>query len=840
MSRRALVLVIEDNPITRKLLRLALQAERHAVLEAATGAEALAHLQSAKPDLVLQDLRLPDIEGIDLVRQLRALPNGLDVPMIALSGDLAGLEQAQTAGAGFTAYLIKPVEPSRLIETIQRYLPEFRSAPEDIGKGRRLLVVDDDPVQLKLRELQLRAMGFRTESAHLGEAAVERATANPPDAIVSDVLMPGMDGFELCLTVRRNPQLAGVVVVLVTAHHFEPEDRELAARVGASALVERTPDPTTLGQMVADAIVAGAPPQPGESVGVLRGEHALRVVAQLERLAAENANLHRRSRLQGAELSLLRGTADAIGERDTVEATLSDVLAVCLDAAGISRGVLYLAESGGRMVPYHVIGFGAAQKDAVESFFGHPELLHKLAESEVAVSLPSPSVDQGEAKAVLDLAGVSSALVVPLAVGPNAIGALFMGSRDADSGPSDTLSLARSVGAQISQSVALTMAFARISASERNFRELIERAPDAILLRRGPRIVYVNTALVHCLGRDSPAEFIGQSLLDFTHAEDRPLLQATNLGSRPTEARMLRTDGEPLTLEFSAPVAIEFEGEPALLCIARDTTERKQIQSQLLASDRLASVGMLAAGVAHEINNPLAVVVANVELAADQVRELLRSGPTPALRLLGEELGDTSTAAIRVSQIVKDLKLFSRGTEEVREHVDVRSVLESTVRLAWNEIRHRATLVTHYDDLPPVLGNASRLGQVFLNLLVNAAQAIEEGKASRNEIRVTCCKVANDAIQVDIEDTGSGMTPEVQKRLFTPFFTTKPIGFGTGLGCPSATASSRSTRAPSRWTVNLDAARASTSCCQPPWVWTRRSQNNNRSQPSRQCTGACW
>jgi CheY-like chemotaxis protein/two-component sensor histidine kinase len=187
----------------------------------------------------------------------------------------------------------------------------------------------------------------------------------------------------------------------------------------------------------------------------------------------------------------------------------------------------------------------------------------------------------------------------------------------------------------------------------------------------------------------------------------------------------------------------------------------------------------LAAGVAHEINNPLAAVIANLDMA---LQDLVDLGERPDLPPdLLDELRDARVSADRVREIVRDLKLFSRTHEDQFGAVNVEKVLDSTLRMAWNEIRHRAKLVKTYGNVPRVLANESRLGQVLLNLIVNAVQAISEGNYESNEIRITTAS-ADGQVVISIADTGAGMPAEVKQRLFTPFFTTKPIGVGTGLG----------------------------------------------------------
>jgi signal transduction histidine kinase/CheY-like chemotaxis protein len=225
-------------------------------------------------------------------------------------------------------------------------------------------------------------------------------------------------------------------------------------------------------------------------------------------------------------------------------------------------------------------------------------------------------------------------------------------------------------------------------------------------------------------------------------------------------------------------VAIERELREAAI-----RAERRRMHEQLLISDRMVSMGTLAAGVAHEINNPLASVMANLDLAARELAELGEKLSIGAeLSEVREELRDARDAAERIRNIVRDLKIFSRSEEGSKGLVDIHRVMESTLRMAWNEVRHRARLVKMYGATPRVEASDSRLGQVFLNLIINAAQAIAEGDAEHNEIRITTSTDERGWAIVEVADTGPGMGPEVRGLLFTPFFTTKPVLVGTGLG----------------------------------------------------------
>jgi CheY-like chemotaxis protein len=179
----------------------------------------------------------------------------------------------------------------------------------------------------------------------------------------------------------------------------------------------------------------------------------------------------------------------------------------------------------------------------------------------------------------------------------------------------------------------------------------------------------------------------------------------------------------------------------------------------------------LAAGVAHEINNPLVYILNNVSYVLNEL-------PTH-LSELRDALKEARSGAERVRDIVKDLKTFARSDERMGP-VDVRQVLESSIRVAENEIRFRAQLIRRYEDTPPVEANA-RLGQVFLNLLLNAAHSIREGDPLGNRIVVSTF-VADGRVAISVDDTGAGIPREKLGKIFDPFFTTKPVGMGTGLG----------------------------------------------------------
>jgi PAS domain S-box-containing protein len=258
----------------------------------------------------------------------------------------------------------------------------------------------------------------------------------------------------------------------------------------------------------------------------------------------------------------------------------------------------------------------------------------------------------------------------------------------------------------------------------------------------------------------------------------------------PARTLLVRKDGSEIPIADScAPIRNEEALVSGAVLVFRDLTDQRkaeaiqtQYQQQLILADRMASVGTLAAGVAHEINNPLTYVTANLDLAIEELRALSGGSASGRMKDLEELLLEAREGTARVSKIVRGLKTFSRIEEERRSVIDLIPVLDLSINMAFNEIRHRARLVKEYGSLPLVEADDARLGQVFINLLVNAAQALPAGSSDRNEIRIVTSTNALGEAVIEVRDTGPGMPSAVLARIFDPFFTTKAVGVGTGLG----------------------------------------------------------
>ena len=284
-----------------------------------------------------------------------------------------------------------------------------------------------------------------------------------------------------------------------------------------------------------------------------------------------------------------------------------------------------------------------------------------------------------------------------------------------------------------------------------------------------------------------PASFV--AYLEHVHPDDRPELEG---GLRRTldgtgftfenEHRVLQPDGAIGWMHAKARIGRDSEGAVVSMTgTLADVSERRRLETHLLFVDRMVSTGTIAAGVAHELNNPLAYMMTSVELIAQYLeRAALTESDAAFLRRTLDAITDGGE---RMRLIMNDLRTFARPEEERRTDVDVARVIDASIRLVSNELRHRAQVELDYAaDLPRVTANESRLGQVFTNLLVNAAHAIPDTTERAGVIRISTRTDPEGCVVVMIEDNGSGMSPATLRRLFEPFFTTKAIGSGTGLG----------------------------------------------------------
>jgi len=363
---------------------------------------------------------------------------------------------------------------------------------------------------------------------------------------------------------------------------------------------------------------------------------------------------------------------------------------------------------------------------------------------------------------------------------------------------------------------------------------LMNNMPDHLYFKDiESRIIRITQSQALLFGYSDPEQAIGKTDFDFfteEHArqayEDEQQIIRTGQALTKEEKETWPDKPDTWVSTTKVPLRDETGTIVGTFGISRDITERRRIedemqvqlieltelnhklteaQNQLLQSEKMASVGQLAAGVAHEINNPIGYINSNLGSLKGQVEDLLGvldayEKAIPALAGNADLLADIEMAKTmadieflrqdivnlideslegvqRVKTIVENLKDFSRVDTAEWHYANLEQGLESTLNIVWNEIKYKADVVKEYAGLPEIECIASQMNQVFVNLLINAAQAIE----TRGVITVRT-GFDDDTVWVEIEDTGNGIKPEHLNKIFEPFFTTKPVGKGTGLG----------------------------------------------------------
>ncbi len=339
-------------------------------------------------------------------------------------------------------------------------------------------------------------------------------------------------------------------------------------------------------------------------------------------------------------------------------------------------------------------------------------------------------------------------------------------------------------GALEAQRIQLEDAMTSVLRARDELRVVMDRFPDLVLVHRQAKIVWANKALLQALGYEHLDEIVGKHLFDISLRKSRPDLEGRLRAARENSAAanqmievwLVGKTGNELLVEVPPAQEVLWGSVPARLVVGRDITERVRMQQRLLTADRLASIGLLGAGVAHEMNNPLGYVLVNIEMAR---KDLLAMGTE------GERARQALTTALegvdRMRAIVRDLLVLSRGEKVSAVPTDVGAVVDSTLALAAEEIRKKARLVREAKPAPLARASEGRVAQVVLNLVSNALQAMPED--GENELLVRTAPAEDGRVMLEVRDNGVGIPAEHLPRVFEPFFTTKD-GRGTGLGLP--------------------------------------------------------
>lgn len=611
-------------------------------------------------------------------------------------------------------------------------------AMELAGPECTVLLVDDDPTQLKLCRIRLEDEGFLVRTAASGEEALGIALSDPPDAIVSDVLMGELDGFGLCRKIRETKRLARVPVILLSAHYNEPDAQALASRVGASGLATRTSEFDQEVEMLRAALGSSHHRSARVTDTVLYEEHLRTNANQITKLLSKVKSAEERYR------TLFENAHDAI-------AILSPE-GVILDANQRWSEVLGVLSSeliGRRIQDFAPPGTENANRDAR--------------------SIAGPA---GRSQAVA--LRRSDGTVLYLEFSNTAI--------DVDGQP-----LIFAIGRDVTESVVSTEA---LKEAEARYRSLVERLPDVIWTAKSTGEFLFVTPNVEAISGYTIEELraggLGLWLSRIQESERSRALSALQSGSAQldVEYRWQRKDQTWIWIRSRTIAKYDRAGVTYCDGMFSDVTEKKQLEESFRQAQKMEAIGQFTGAIAHDFNNILAAILANSHFLLEALAEHdPRHADAEEIKVAGE----------KGAALTRQLLAFSRKQVLKPAIIDLNATVSNLekmlIRLIGEDIEF--SLVPGA-ELGSVRIDASQLEQLIMNLVVNARDAMPTGgkisiETSNVELdehyAATHAPVAGGHyVMLAVSDTGCGMDGETQSRIFEPFFTTKGLGRGTGLG----------------------------------------------------------
>jgi len=680
-----------------------------------------------------------------------------------------------------------------------------------------VLVVEDSPTQAEHLRQMLQECGYAVRIAPDGESALAAARERKPTLILSDIVMPGIDGYELCRQVKADAILEDIPVILVTSL-VGPHDILKGLECGADNFVTKPYDTgyllSRVNHILARRLVSlrekvrfGAEIQLGGQTRFVTAEQqqilGLLLSSYEEAVRISQALKARERELEHSYqcLRALHRLAAGLNEATTEEMVLATALERAMDLPGVQAGwiSMWSPESGFRLAVLRGLPPSASTSGEWSDCRCHRELLAgrltEISNFEDCECLRKMSTSPAGAccHATIPVRGGSGVLGVMNLVGPQQ--GLFS-ERDLEilSGMGDQVAVAVQ-RAQLLQALerkveertaALQQEVAQRRRSETNYRTLFECANDPILIfePENETILEANhkACATYGFSRD---EFIGLSLKQLTKDPTRGEAQIGQLlkegDYKDFETVHLRKDGTPLAMLCSSSV-IEYERHQAVLSINRDITERKLLEEQLRQSQKLEAIGLLAGGVAHDFNNLLGVVLGYSELLLENLR------PTDPNRKKAAQIKKATDSAIAITR-----QLLAFGRKQVLQPrlLDLNSLIADTVCMLRRLIGEDIELVLKpCPNLATVEADPGQIEQIIVNLAVNARDAMPRGGCV--VIETANVELDDDAhhplvpagsyVMLAVSDNGIGMAPDVQARVFEPFFTTKDKSKGTGLG----------------------------------------------------------
>ncbi|KAB8140915.1 response regulator [Chloroflexia bacterium SDU3-3] len=624
-----------------------------------------------------------------------------------------------------------------------------------------ILIIDDSQqICAMLSEYVLPELGYRSSSAHTGQQGLRQLRQQLPDLILLDLQLPDMSGLDLLRTIAQEGY--DVPVILMTAHGSEGIAVE-AFRLGARNYLIKP-----FSEVEAKAVID--------------------VALRERRLAREKDQLTRNLQQRVQELTVLSSIGKSVSSLIDNNELLVRIVEASVYITHAEEGFLLLHNPAANEL------YLRAAKNLGEQRAKHlriptdDTLAGQVMRTGKPIRLDKAST--GNPLKVKTGFLVRSLLQVPLIVGKQVIGILGVDNQVSDRAFTENDQyLLTALADYAAIAIENTRLYEEVKSSEARYRDLFTNAYDLIFtLDRQLNIQSINRVGTALIGY-SAEELEGQPLRSLCPPAfwSEALQQFSSLitGSpiQPFELQLTHKNGEQLTVEVSARLLREGQRIGGIHCIARDLTERRRLEEQLLQAEKLSAIGQLVAGVAHELNNPLTSISGYTQLL------LREKGITGNTR---EDLQHIHIQAERAARIVQNLLVFAREHKPERKNIVINDVIRDTLALRSYQLRvdNIHVQLDMAPNLPQTVADPYQMQQVALNLINNAHQAmVERGGENRLTLRTALSqRDASDMpggrpmVQFSVSDTGIGIPPSSLTRIFDPFYTTKPVGQGTGLG----------------------------------------------------------
>lgn len=784
-SRVPVILVIEDDADVCRTVTDWLEDAGYEVLIAYTAIAGLAQARDRRPNLLLLDLRLPDLDGLTLLTRLGADPRTSALPVLVISGHLDAATRAACRMAGVRDVLEKPFQPEALLELVAAHVG-VPSRPQHVVRrpGARW--------ESTIAQGISRLVHADLDATRVCQAVVDGAQELIGLAAASLWLLHG-EMLELCVQsplFDRAPR----------AYTRIPVGEGLIGRIAR----ERRPlttadarrDPNVKNRATFEALglraFVGVPLlHDGRLLGVLSGARLssrpfeaedlqmLEALAEHAAAVLEQARLLQESQQRRQTAEALAALAAELSAADAPTVVLERVLDYVQQLVAADIPYLAVLEPHSGATPVWIARgarsprFSQIVPGLGKGIVGWIMLHGEPFRTSDYLSDPRISHDFDD---IVREEGITTAMSVPVRLKGRVVGVLGAQRREPRPFTDDDERVLIQLAAQAAVALDNVWLFRQVERVKQQWETTVDHLPEGLaLLDQDLRLVQVNRTLAGWVGADRSGlagRPVGEVLPAYATTAGAARLARAQAGGEPQAAEFEEPGSGRVFEETLAPVT-DAGGRPAGLVVTlRDVTEARRLQAQLARTDKLASLGEMLAGVAHELNNPLTGVLGFAQLLEAQVED-------PAVR---EDLRKIASEAQRAARLVQRLLAFARQYPPERRPTQLNALVQAAVELLEVPCRHEG-IAFETDlaaDLPLTWADPHQLQQVVVNLVTNARQAMV-GAGRRGRIRLST-RLAGGFLELRVADEGPGIPASVLPRIFDPFFTTKAPGEGTGLG----------------------------------------------------------